>query len=234
MGRIGVDLYPEQIGVPLADVRTFRKMLGGSATNVAVAAARYGRSARRDHEGGRRPVRAYARQALAEFGVDASPRRHPPHAAHPGRLLRDLPARQLSAALLPRADGAGHDARGRRARPRRDRRGAALLDDRHRALGRAEPLGDARRARGARAAVDHHPRPRLPAGFWELGGEAGSGAARRWSWRRSPSADAPKRRRSSATARRRTRRARCSTSASSSRSSSSGPRACWRRRATSR
>ena len=45
MGRIGVDLYPEQIGVELPDVRTFRKMLGGSATNVAVAAARLG------HEG---------------------------------------------------------------------------------------------------------------------------------------------------------------------------------------
>ena len=45
MGRIGVDLYPEQTGVHLADVRTFRKMLGGSATNVAVAAARYGRRA---------------------------------------------------------------------------------------------------------------------------------------------------------------------------------------------
>jgi 5-dehydro-2-deoxygluconokinase len=41
-GRIGVDLYPEQSGVPLADVRTFRKTLGGSPTNVAVAAARLG------------------------------------------------------------------------------------------------------------------------------------------------------------------------------------------------
>ena len=37
MGRVSVDLYPEQIGVPLAEVRTFRKMLGGSPTNVAVA-----------------------------------------------------------------------------------------------------------------------------------------------------------------------------------------------------
>ena len=42
MGRVSVDLYPEQIGVALPDVRTFRKMLGGSATNVAVAAARLG------------------------------------------------------------------------------------------------------------------------------------------------------------------------------------------------
>ena len=40
MGRVGVDLYPEQIGVSLAEVQTFAKSLGGSATNVAVAAAR--------------------------------------------------------------------------------------------------------------------------------------------------------------------------------------------------
>ena len=43
MGRIGVDLYPQQIGVGLREVSTFAKYLGGSASNVAVAAARYGR-----------------------------------------------------------------------------------------------------------------------------------------------------------------------------------------------
>ena len=32
---MSVNLYPEQIGVPLAEVQTFRKLLGGSATNVA-------------------------------------------------------------------------------------------------------------------------------------------------------------------------------------------------------
>jgi len=72
MGRIGVDLYPEQIGVPLADVRTFRKMLGGSATNVAVAAARYGRRAGVITKVGDDPFGPYARQALLEFGVDPS------------------------------------------------------------------------------------------------------------------------------------------------------------------
>ena len=45
MGRVGVDLYPMQAGVGLEDVETFGKWLGGSATNVAVAAARYGRRA---------------------------------------------------------------------------------------------------------------------------------------------------------------------------------------------
>ena len=43
IGRVGVDLYPEQSGVPLAEVSTFAKSLGGTATNVAVAAARLGR-----------------------------------------------------------------------------------------------------------------------------------------------------------------------------------------------
>jgi len=71
MGRIGVDLYPEQIGVPLAEVRTFRKMLGGTATNVAVAAARLGRRAAVITKVGDDPFGGYIRGALGEFGVDA-------------------------------------------------------------------------------------------------------------------------------------------------------------------
>ena len=45
VGRISVDLYAEQLNVPIAQVRSFRKSLGGTATNVAVAAARLGHSA---------------------------------------------------------------------------------------------------------------------------------------------------------------------------------------------
>jgi 5-dehydro-2-deoxygluconokinase len=70
MGRIGVDLYPEQIGVPLAEVRTFRKMLGGTATNVAVAAARLGRRAAVITKVGDDPFGPYVRSALRGFGVD--------------------------------------------------------------------------------------------------------------------------------------------------------------------
>ena len=70
MGRIGVDLYPEQIGVPLAEVRTFRKMLGGTATNVAVAAARLGRRTAVITKVGDDPFGGYIRGALTEFGVD--------------------------------------------------------------------------------------------------------------------------------------------------------------------
>ena len=72
VGRVSVDLYPEQIGVRLADVRTFRKMLGGSPTNVAVAAARLGRRAAVVTKVGDDPFGDYVRRALAGFGVDAS------------------------------------------------------------------------------------------------------------------------------------------------------------------
>ncbi len=41
-GRSGVDIYPLDIGVGLEDVHSFGKFLGGSPTNVAVAAARLG------------------------------------------------------------------------------------------------------------------------------------------------------------------------------------------------
>jgi 5-dehydro-2-deoxygluconokinase len=72
VGRVSVDLYPEQIGVPLAEVRTFRKMLGGSPTNVAVAAARLGRRAAVVTKVGDDPFGDYVRRALADFGVDPS------------------------------------------------------------------------------------------------------------------------------------------------------------------
>jgi 5-dehydro-2-deoxygluconokinase len=70
MGRVGVDLYPQQIGVPLKDVRTFAKSLGGSATNVAVAAARLGARSAVITKVGDDPFGPYVREALEGFGVD--------------------------------------------------------------------------------------------------------------------------------------------------------------------
>jgi 5-dehydro-2-deoxygluconokinase len=70
MGRIGVDLYPLQTGVPLAQVESFGKFLGGSAANVAVAAARLGRATAVITRTGRDPFGTYLHQALKEFGVD--------------------------------------------------------------------------------------------------------------------------------------------------------------------
>ncbi|MFC8918789.1 5-dehydro-2-deoxygluconokinase [Streptomyces sp. NPDC047821] len=70
MGRIGVDLYPLQTGVPLARVETFGKFLGGSAANVAVAAARLGRRTALITRTGADPFGDYLRQELRAFGVD--------------------------------------------------------------------------------------------------------------------------------------------------------------------
>jgi 5-dehydro-2-deoxygluconokinase len=70
MGRVSVDLYPEQIGVSLAEVQTFAKSLGGSATNVAVAAARLGLKSAVITKVGDDPFGPYVREALRGFGVD--------------------------------------------------------------------------------------------------------------------------------------------------------------------
>ena len=70
MGRVGVDLYPHQVGVALPGVHTFGKYLGGSPTNVAVAAARYGRRSAVITRTGNDPFGAYVHEALRGFGVD--------------------------------------------------------------------------------------------------------------------------------------------------------------------
>lgn len=71
MGRIGVDLYPLEVGVPLARVETFGKFLGGSPTNVAVAAARLGRRTAVITRTGQDAFGTYLHQELERFGVDA-------------------------------------------------------------------------------------------------------------------------------------------------------------------
>lgn len=71
VGRIGVDLYAEQLEVPLFDVRSFRKSIGGTATNVAVATARLGHRTAVFTRVGDDPMGEYVRRALDEtFGVD--------------------------------------------------------------------------------------------------------------------------------------------------------------------
>ena len=95
MGRVGVDLYPEQIGVSLADVRTFAKSLGGSPTNVAVAAARLGARAAVITQVGDDPFGPYVRRALRDFGAPD------PHELPPAPVPYDtsLDARATAAAL---------------------------------------------------------------------------------------------------------------------------------------
>jgi len=70
MGRLGVDIYPQQVGVGLADVETFAKYLGGTAGNVAVAVARHGHDVALVSRTGEDPFGEYLHRALRDFGVD--------------------------------------------------------------------------------------------------------------------------------------------------------------------
>jgi 5-dehydro-2-deoxygluconokinase len=70
MGRVGVDVYPLQVGIPLEEVETFGKFLGGSATNVAVAAARHKRSSAVITRTGDDPFGRFIHRALRELDVD--------------------------------------------------------------------------------------------------------------------------------------------------------------------
>lgn len=72
IGRVGVDLYPLQVGRTLVEADRFGKYLGGSPTNVAVAAARHGRSAAVITRTGDDPFGAFVRTALRGYGVDDS------------------------------------------------------------------------------------------------------------------------------------------------------------------
>ena len=70
IGRSGVDVYPLQVGVGLEDVETFGKFLGGSAANVAVAAARLGNRTALISGVGDDPFGRYVRNELARLDVD--------------------------------------------------------------------------------------------------------------------------------------------------------------------
>ncbi|MEO6944106.1 MAG: 5-dehydro-2-deoxygluconokinase [Lacisediminihabitans sp.] len=69
MGRVGVDLYPLQSDVGLEDVKTFGKYLGGSATNVAIAAARHGLNSAVITRTGNDPFGRYVHRELRRLGV---------------------------------------------------------------------------------------------------------------------------------------------------------------------
>ncbi|MCW2835279.1 MAG: iolC [Nocardioides sp.] len=69
LGRVGVDLYPQQHG-PLKDVTAFSKFLGGTATNVAVGAARLGHRTAVLTKVGADGFGDFVREALQGFGVD--------------------------------------------------------------------------------------------------------------------------------------------------------------------
>ena len=70
VGRVSVDLYAQEIDADFTEPQTFRKSVGGSPTNVAVAVARYGHSAAVVTKVGTDPLGDYVISRLAEWGVD--------------------------------------------------------------------------------------------------------------------------------------------------------------------
>ncbi|MBJ7434162.1 MAG: 5-dehydro-2-deoxygluconokinase [Microbacteriaceae bacterium] len=69
IGRVGIDIYPLQIGVGLEDVTSFGKFLGGSATNVAVAAAKHGLNSAVITRTGNDPFGKFVHNELVRLGV---------------------------------------------------------------------------------------------------------------------------------------------------------------------
>ena len=87
IGRTSVDLYAEQDGARLEDVQSFRKYVGGSATNIAVGTARLGVKSAMLTRVGDEHMGRFVRKTLAENGVDVSNVRSDPDKLTPYVLL---------------------------------------------------------------------------------------------------------------------------------------------------
>ncbi|HEY1518969.1 MAG TPA: 5-dehydro-2-deoxygluconokinase [Solirubrobacteraceae bacterium] len=70
VGRISIDLYCDQVGAGWEAARSFSKAIGGSPTNVAVAAARLGHRSALFTKVGDDPLGAVALAELRDFRVD--------------------------------------------------------------------------------------------------------------------------------------------------------------------
>ena len=70
VGRISIDLYCDQLGADWDAARSFSKAVGGSPTNVAIAAARLGHRAAVYTKVGADPFGVLATNELRAFGVD--------------------------------------------------------------------------------------------------------------------------------------------------------------------
>ena len=69
IGRVGIDLYPLQSSVSLDKVEAFKKSIGGSPTNVAIAAARHGLRAAVITRTGIDPFGQFIKDELIRLGV---------------------------------------------------------------------------------------------------------------------------------------------------------------------
>ena len=69
IGRVGIDLYPLQSNLTLDKVEAFKKGIGGSPTNVAIAAARHGLRAAVITRTGIDPFGQFIKDELIRLGV---------------------------------------------------------------------------------------------------------------------------------------------------------------------
>jgi 5-dehydro-2-deoxygluconokinase len=70
LGRVGIDLYPNQLRTPLREVRTYTRYVGGFAGNVATGLARLGLTPAIVSRIGPDPHGEFVRDFLADEGVD--------------------------------------------------------------------------------------------------------------------------------------------------------------------
>ena len=70
LGRVGVDLYPNQLRTPLSEVRTYTRFVGGFAGNVSTGLARLGVRPAIVSRVGEDPHGEFVRNFLASEGVD--------------------------------------------------------------------------------------------------------------------------------------------------------------------
>ena len=146
MGRVGIDLYPNEHETPLSEVRTFTRFVGGFAGNVATGLARLGvrrgdRLARRRR--GPRRVRARtgspARASTSRFLATD------PYWLTPPTFCEVWPPDRFPLTFYRQADRAGLAALAGGLRRGGGRRGAAPLRDGHRP--RAVAVAARRRSR---------------------------------------------------------------------------------------
>ena len=72
LGRSSVDLYGEQVGGPLEDMRSFAKYVGGCPANIAIGTARLGLKSGLITGVGDEHMGRFIRQTLTREGVDTS------------------------------------------------------------------------------------------------------------------------------------------------------------------
>ncbi|NBB12819.1 5-dehydro-2-deoxygluconokinase [Pseudomonas sp. SLFW] len=72
LGRLGVDLYAQQIGARLEDVSSFAKYLGGSSANIAFGTARLGVKSAMVTRVGNDHMGRFLTESLAREGCDVS------------------------------------------------------------------------------------------------------------------------------------------------------------------